>query len=141
MTYLTSKRAPVIRSASTRVLSRALRESIMTLSDLRSLSTGKFLGVTGEPRHLITCTAFKYALVTWMAFLWRTIIQKGSSVFNTSHYPRWILDFSEKKPLVMPCLRSACCFLKQYWRKLHGSSHTRYAHEMSVPAIINGIAY
>jgi hypothetical protein len=141
MTNLTSKRAPVIRSAMTWVLSRALRGSIMTLSDLRSLSTGKFFGLTGEPRHLITCPAFKRALVTWMAFLLRTIIQKGSSVFNTSHYPRWMLDFSGKKPLAMLCLRSACCFLKQYWRRLHGSSHIRYAHEMSVLAIINGIAY
>jgi len=45
MTYLISKRTPVIRSALPGDSSRALRESIMTSSDLRSSSTGKLLSV------------------------------------------------------------------------------------------------
>lgn len=43
MTYLTLERTPVIRSALSGDSPRALRESIMTSSVLRSLSTGKFL--------------------------------------------------------------------------------------------------
>jgi hypothetical protein len=45
MTYLTSKRTPVIKSALLGDSWRALRKSIMTSSDLRSSSTGKFLSV------------------------------------------------------------------------------------------------
>ena len=76
-----------------------------------------------------------------MAYSLRTITQKGSSVFSTSHYPRWMLDFLENTPPAMQCLRNACNFLKQYWRELHTSSHIRYVHEMRVLVIINGIAY
>jgi hypothetical protein len=45
MTYLTSKRTPVIRSTLAGDLSGALRKSIMISSDLRSLSTGKLLSI------------------------------------------------------------------------------------------------
>ena len=48
MTYLTSRKTPVIRSTLPRDSSGALRKSITTSSDLRSLSTGKFLSVLRE---------------------------------------------------------------------------------------------
>ena len=43
MIFLTSKRTPATRSALSKVLLRALRKSITTSYDLRSLSIGKFL--------------------------------------------------------------------------------------------------